>query len=130
MPNVNDLVQSKYLKKSDLGPHLAALLTIKSGEVKNVAPPGAPADNKFTLSFHEIDKTMPLNKTNLFAFSNATGADNTDHWPGKKVVMFWDPSVQFKGSVVGGIRVRAPKAGAVPPPIATVQPDFDDQIPF
>ncbi len=129
MANINDLMQSKYLKKADLGPNLAALFTVKGGELKNVAQENAAPDRKWVVSFVETEKTLPLNKTNLVDFAAAMNSQDTDGWVGKKIVVYFDENVRFKGEKVGAVRVRAPKPGsaaAAPPP----KKELDDDIPF
>ena len=131
MPNVNDLVISKYLKKSDLGPKLKALYTVVGGQLLNVAPENAAPDRKWVVSFKETEKLLPLNKTNLFAFAAAMRNEDTDSWIGKKIVVEYDPNVAFKGKIVGGLRLRAPSTGApvaAPPP--PEEDDLDGEIPF
>jgi len=134
MPDIKDFMTSKYLKKADLGERLQVLLTVKSAEPKNVAPEGQPQDRKLVLAFAETDKTLPLNKTNLIDTADALGSSNTDNWIGKKIVVFFDENVRFKGEKVGGVRVRRPKAGAVPEPVKPVpvieDDPFDDEINF
>lgn len=80
---------------------------------------------------------MVMNSTNLQLAAQALGSDDTDHWIGKQVVLYNDPSVQFQGKLIGGIRIRAPKkrpgTQAVPEPAAvTAAADWEDDsdIPF
>jgi hypothetical protein len=135
MANINDFMTSKYLKKADLGPNGKALFTIKGGEFKNVAQENAAPDRKWILFFQETDKGFPLNKTNLVDCATALNSQDTDGWVGKKIVIYHDDNVRFKGERVGGLRVRAPAPGAAagkaptpPPPPAEDGPD--DEAPF
>lgn len=147
MPRVNEMIESKYLKKEDVGD--GKLMTISGFEKQNVAPQGEPAENKWTVYFDETSKPLVLNTTNLNLLSMICGSDNTDDWVGKKVVLFNDPSVSYGGKLIGGIRVRKPQGRAArandAAPARPAQPthaqvqrdlapagddDFDSDIPF
>jgi hypothetical protein len=145
MPDISSLIQSKYLSKSDLGPRLAALLTIVGGEAKNVAKQGAAPDVKWVLKFKETAKEWPLSNTKLRNVAQITGSQNTDGFVGKQIVVYYDPNVKYMGQIVGGLDVRAPAPRPEAPPQGTVQQQvaaaaaaaapaapapFDDDIPF
>ena len=125
---IGQMMESKFLKKEDV--EQPKLVTIKGFSQANAGRDDAP-DMKWTMSFREFDKPMVMNSTNLQLCAQALGGDETDHWIGKQVVLYNDPSVQFQGKLIGGIRIRAPKkrAAAVPEPAPAVE-DFDDDIPF
>jgi hypothetical protein len=133
MPDITALKKSTFVTKSDLGQN-GSLFTIISCEQVNTAKEGAPPEMKWALNFEEIDKPFILNSTNAQIIAQFTGASNTDNWTGKKVVLFFDPSVSYAGKLVGGIRARAPRS-----PIATaanaskptpVAPAPDEDVPF
>ena len=107
MPNINELKSSKFLKKEDVGEGL--LVTIHSVSKHNVALEGAPDDMKWCVSFEELDKPLVLNSTNAQLIAKITGDENTDGWPGKKIVLYTDDNVSYQGKIVGGIRARAAK---------------------
>lgn len=136
MPRIGEMIESKFLKKEDVGGQRGVLVTISGCQQANVAMPGADPEMKWTLSFQELDKPMVLNSTNIHMCAQACGSDNTDDWMGKKVVLFEDPNVSFGGKLVGGIRLRAPVAQAAPVvPERKAQPrgkfdDIKDDIPF
>jgi hypothetical protein len=77
-----------------------------------VAKEGAPEELRYCLSFHETDKPMVLNNTNGQIIAQITKSEETDAWPGHKIVLYDDPNVSFGGKLVGGIRVRAPRGQA------------------
>jgi len=110
---IGDMKGSKYLKQGDIdGP---ALVTITNVVKKNVAPEGKAEDFKFVMSFAELPKPLVLNTTNISRCNAAFGStDKTPvtEWYGKKIVMYVDPNVEMGGEIVGGIRLRAPKAQA------------------
>lgn len=135
---LDQMIESRYLKQSDFPQ--PALLTIKGVSRVNLAAEDEIPEYKWTLSFVEKDKPMVLNATNLKRAFKAAG-DDTDLWPGKKIVIYVDEEVEYAGKVVGGLRIRAAK-GAQPPakpqPTKDVnselqmaaQDDFSDDVPF
>lgn len=131
MPKTSEMRESKFLKQTDVG--RGALGTIESCVQMNVAKDGAEPEQKWCLTFMEIDKPLVLNSTNIQLCQRICDSDDTDHWIGKRIVLYADPNVSYGGKLVGGIRVRAPKAGAVAPPPQkpVVHEPFDaDDIPF
>jgi hypothetical protein len=132
---IGQMMDSKFLKKEDVEP--PKLVTIRGFSQQNAGRDDAP-EMKWTMSFIELQKPMVMNSTNLQLCAQALGSDDTDHWIGKQVVLYNDPSVQFQGKLIGGIRIRAPKmrpatgataTAAQPQPVATAE-EFDDDIPF
>ena len=96
--------ESKFLTKDDVMPPL--LVTMGTVERVNVALPGADEEWKWALHFDELDKPLLLNQTNINLINAATSTDDTDDWVGKKIVLYNDPSIMYKGEVKGGVRVR------------------------
>jgi hypothetical protein len=107
MPSIHDLIPSRYIKKDDLGANEAALCTIRSLTRENVGTQDEPAE-KVVIGLDEFDKSFVANITNVYAIAAIYG-DDYGEWIGKKIVIYFDPSVLFKGKVTGGMRVRAPK---------------------
>ena len=131
MPKTSDMRESKFLKQGDIGK--AVLWTVHGVEKVNVAKEGADPEYKWAMNFDESDKPLVLNSTNIQLCERIFTSDDTDHWLKKKIVLYVDPNISFQGKVVGGIRVRAPKAGSVPPPPPpppVVNELTDDDIPF
>ncbi len=110
--HISGLKQSKFLTRADVG--TGVLVTIKSVFQENVAKEGAPEEHKWCVSFDECDKPMVLNSTNGQIIASITKSEETDEWPGHKIVLYDDPNVSFGGKLVGGIRVRAPKVKTAP----------------
>ena len=126
MPKTHQMKDSKFLKKEDVG--RGTLVTILNVREENVAKQGAAPEMKWVMDFREQDKPLVLNATNIALCEAICGSDDTDDWTGKKIVLYEDPTIAFGGKIVGGIRVRSPKPGAVsnePPP-----PPDDSDIPF
>ena len=140
MPRVHEMLESKFLKKEDVGRGM--LVTIAGVEQRNVAVRDAEPEYKWSVAFQETEKPMVLNSTNIQLIAKITGSDDTDHWVGHKIVLYEDPSVSFGGKLVGGIRVRAPRPEAMarhqaaqpapPPEPVWTEPAgaSDDDIPF
>ena len=121
MAKVNEMLSGKYLGKDDIG--AGALLTIASVSRKNVAREDDEPEHKWVMSFKETDKGLVLNSTNIQLTQQALGSDDTDHWIGRQIVLYTDPTISYAGKVVGGIRVRAPKGRAAQPvPVAPPTP--------
>lgn len=129
MPKTSEMRESKFLKQTDIGG--GALMTVTGCEKHNVAMEGAEPEFKWCLTFAENDKPLVLNSTNIQLCERVFGSDDTDQWVGKKIVLYVDPNVSYAGKIVGGIRVRAPRAGTVPAqPAPAVTALTADDIPF
>lgn len=140
MPRTHEMIESKYLKKEDVG--RGVLATVSRFEQANIGLDGQPDKIRWCMYFQELEKPLILNSTNIQLCELAFGSDNTDDWVGKKIVLYNDPNVSMQGKLVGGIRVRAariapqaPKAAYQPPPSHPPEPassfaDMEDDIPF
>lgn len=116
--HVSGLKQSNFLTRADVGK--GQLVTIRQIFQENVAKAGAPEELKWCMSFDECEKPMVLNTTNANIIAAIVKSEETDEWPGHKIVLYDDPTVSFSGKLVGGIRVRAPRGQAAAP--AQVKP--------
>jgi hypothetical protein len=138
--HVSQLKQSKFLTRADVGKGL--LVTIREIFQENVAKEGAPEELRWCLSFDEAEKPMVLNSTNGQIIAAITKSEDTDRWPGHKIVLYDDPNVSFGGKLVGGIRCRAPrnqpaqaapapvKAAPAPAPVVESAEAGDPEVPF
>jgi len=115
--NINQTREGKFLKKEDCGKGI--LVTIKDSDYVNVAKAGEPEQMKLVVRFEEC-KPLVTNQTNAQIIAVIAQSEETDDWPGTKVVLFHDPNISYAVKVTGGIRARAPKGQA---------PDPDD-VPF
>jgi hypothetical protein len=133
MPNINQMMPSKYLKKEDFP--TPALVTIRSFTHDNVAQQGQPEEKKWVMHFNEFENGMVMNSTNLQLAAQALGSEETDEWVGKQIVVFSDPNVSFGGKLIGGIRIRAVKRRPAAPvqqrpvPARPEPPIQEDDIP-
>src|SRR5687768_1466946 len=116
MPKTSEMRESKFLKQSDIGVGNGSLMTVRSCEPHNVAQEGAEPENKWCLTFQESDKPLVLNNINIQLCEQIFNSDDTDEWVGKKVVVYVDPTVAYKGKITGGLRVRAPRLKAAAKP--------------
>lgn len=107
MPNINDMMPSKYLKKEDVGN--GVLYEIVKVDEQDIGTEETGPDIRWVLIFRETDKPFILNKTNLISVSSILDSSESDDWIGKSVVLYNDPNIQYKGKVTGGIRIRGKK---------------------
>jgi len=107
---------SKWLKAADLEaqPRLVTIETVKLEAVEE----GKPA--KPVIVLRGMTQGLVLNKTNGNALAAFLG-DDTDHWSGKKIVLF-PTQAEFQGKVVDCIRVRAPKPQSPSPAAESPSP--------
>lgn len=132
MPNIGQMIESKYLKQSDVDGEVEVTI-VKVGQL-NVAREDAEPEMKWAARFQEFKKPMVLNSTNLQLLAKACESEESDDWIGKKVVIYADPNVSFGGKLVGGLRVKLPiKAKAARPAGnggGNKFDDMEDDIPF
>lgn len=128
MVSFSSMAESKFLKKEDLNPERGNLVTIQDFKRAKVSDEGDEPEYKFTVKFREFEKPMVLNATNRAILEKTFGSD-TDDCLGKQIVVFIDENISFGGKIVGGIRVRAVKKAAPPPPVQAQGVDESD-IPF
>ncbi len=105
MAKVGEMIESKYLKQSDVD--VEATVTVQKVGKVNIAKEGEEPEMKWLIRFDEFSKPMVLNSTNIKRLAKACQSEDTDEWTGKKVVPYVDPDVEFAGNVVGGLRIRA-----------------------
>ena len=104
MANVNQMIESKYLKQSDVDGEVEVTI-LKVGQL-NVAREDQEPEMKWAIRFQEFKKPMVLNSTNIQLLSKACGSEESDEWVGQKVTIYADPNVSFGGKLVGGLRVK------------------------
>lgn len=112
MPNIDEMMPSKFLKKSDTT-EAGKIVTVQSLSSTNVGSPDKPED-KWTMSFVELDKPLVMNKTNLKRAAVIFNSKQTEDWIGKKVNLYFDPMVEFAGEIKGGLRLKPAEQPAQP----------------
>lgn len=84
------------------------IVTIRKVEVKMIGGAEEEKEEKMTLQFAEVEQGLILNRTNLKTLAGLWG-DETENWLGKKIEIYVDEAIAFRGKVVAGLRVRAPR---------------------
>lgn len=121
--NINDMKESRYVKKEDVGD--GVIVTIAGLTQENLAMENQPPEMKWVMAFRENIKPLVLNSTNAQLCAKALNSPETDDWTGKQVILFNDPNVSFGGKLTGGVRIRKNQQAA-PVPVDA----FDDDVPF
>ena len=131
---------SSFYKASDITSPI--LLTIASISSERLGE-GREAKDKYVASFKEPgSKLLVVSSTKWDAIALIARTDESDDWPGTRIVLYRD-KVTFGGKLVDGIKIRAPKiSSSAPKPILDTPPeaqngsasaiprDFDDEVPF
>lgn len=111
--NIGEIYQSNsdFLKADDIGQNFWTV-SISNVDMKSFDD----GSRKLMVQFHELDKSLVLNKTNADMIGDLYGKD-TDGWFGKQIMLFTAP-VDYQGKKVQAIRVRGPAASmqAAPQP--------------
>ncbi len=107
MAKIGEMLESKYLRQSDIQDEQT--VTIQATKKANVAKEGDEPQYKWLVKFEELSKPLVLNATNIKRMAKSCG-DDTDDWPGKQVVIYVDPDVEYAGNIVGGLRIKSFKA--------------------
>jgi hypothetical protein len=116
------ITTGKYLKREELTED-GDPYKVVAVEQQSVSNPDGSMDEKWVLMLTSL-KPLILNATNIRIAVAAFGTAETDEWIGKTIIAYDDPSIEFGGKVVGGVRLRAvPKKRAVKKVI-------DDDAPF
>ncbi len=133
MANYKSAFPSKYLSAADLD-DATPVVTVKKVVTETVGD-----DQKLVVYFVDKEKGVVLNKTNANSLAELAHSDDTDDWPGTRVMLIV-VKVEYQGKRVPGIRMEAPprvKATkpAVPVHVVTEPEDGgpdegDDPIPF
>lgn len=127
--NINEMKETKYLKKEDVTPD--KLVTIANLVQEDLSMENQPPEMKWVMYFNEnlasdgSNKPIVLNWTNIQLCAIAVGSEDTDTWVNKQIVLFNDPTVSFAGKMTGGIRIRPAKnqQPSGPAPTGDFQPD-------
>ena len=115
--NVNELKKSRFLSKHDLPvPPQGLAVTIENVTLENVAQEGQAVEMRGVMYCHGLPKPMILNTTNGTIISEFLGSEETDHWKGKLVEIYYDTNVMMGPKRTGGIRVRNPVPAQAPMP--------------
>ena len=112
MARIGDMIQSKYLKQSDVPDPV--IVTIQGVKQVNLAREGEREELKWIIKFREFDKCMVLNVTNLRVAAKVLNSEETNDWRGKEIILYTDPNVtNLSGEIVGGLRFRGQEKAPV-----------------
>jgi hypothetical protein len=132
--------KSKYLRATDLDKEKKFKIKSATDEVVGT---GDDKEHRLVIGFTNDERGLVLNRTNLRILREAFG-DVVDSWIGK-VIAVYPTTVDFRGKLVPGLRVRIPPPAAVTSPqpassgaaaappkasAAPADPELDDEIPF
>ena len=99
-PDARAFLGGNYLRKEDL----AGPITVTVEDVRAELIPESPR-KKLVVSFREIPKPLILNKTNTRRFAELFRTTDTAKWRGE-ITLYVEPSVEYAGRLVGGIRIQ------------------------
>lgn len=95
---------SSYLRSSDVThPQTVTVSSVTTEELGR----DDERVEKLVIYFRELDQGVVLGRTTIAQLVNIFGNDDTDTWLGRRVCLYNDPTVLFKGKVTGGLRFRA-----------------------
>jgi hypothetical protein len=122
-----DVFPKTHYNAKDLLSSGPALLTIDYAAMEPVGE-GVNQQEKLVAHFKEPDaKLLVVTSTKFDAIALIAKNDDSDNWPGTKIVLETG-KVSFQGKLVDGISIRAPRktASKKPPPVD--EAEFDDEI--
>lgn len=93
-----DEYYGEFLKAADIQTEIE--VTIKS-----VEPELIDGVDKLVIGFHEMKKSLVVNKTNKDRIKELLGSGETDDWVGKLVTLTTE-LVQYKGEEVPALRIK------------------------
>jgi hypothetical protein len=134
MPNIDELFPSNYLTGEEIKDkgHIPVVID------RVVREDIGDDEQKPVIYFRGARKGLVLNRTNANEIATAYGRDYS-LWPGKRIEVFFDPRVEYKGRRTGGVRVDVPadelakpeQLKSEPKPNSSLQEDgLNDSIPF
>jgi hypothetical protein len=102
---IGDMFPRRYANGDDLQGKATAL-TIERVQQEEMRPGGAAPVKKWVIYFKGAQRGVILSRVLAGQIAEALGDDDTDHWPGKKVVLYPVP-MTVAGRPVTAIRARA-----------------------
>lgn len=117
------MIKSKFWRAGDVQGQAPVVLTI-SQVTEELMGRGGRQEVKCFLWFNEHLKGLQLNKTRVRLLEAAYGPDS-ELWVGRKVRLSFDPTVEFGGRPVGGVRIQT-EPGVVYSAAAGAHPGWGD----
>lgn len=129
MPTIDDMFPKRHLVADDLQGRVWTLEIAGVRQEKLFIPTKNAFEEKWIVQFKGAQKYFILNKTTANQIAEILGTRDADAWTGKKISVYADSNVKFKGQLVTAIRCRKPANGldAAPPPTITGE-DEDDEL--
>jgi len=123
----------KYLKSDSLSEEGSIHKVLSCTEEQLKADDGQ-MERKWILNLSGL-KPLILNATNTRRCVAAFGTAETDDWVGQEIIAYCDPTIEFGGKIIGGVRLRpVPKKQPAKAKVARVASgniaNGDDSIPF
>jgi hypothetical protein len=120
MANYKTAFPSKYLSAADLEDSTPVVV------VKKITSETVGDDSKLVAYFEGKEKGVVLNKTNANSLAELAKSDDTDDWPGTRVMLIV-VKVEYQGKRVPGIRMEAPPRERAGRARASAPPEPDDE---
>jgi hypothetical protein len=90
----------KYFKASSIPEGTNVELTLRSVKLEEV---GMDKESKPVAYFSEDPRGLVLSANKYTALAEANASRDCDTWAGSRVSLTVDPTIKFKGRVVGGV---------------------------
>lgn len=119
---LSEAFPSNFLKADDLGGRNVTV-EIEDASFEEIGQ-GRDKESKIILKFVGKEKKLVCNKTNANTIAKVVGSDDTDDWPGKKIILT-TREVDFQGTPTLAIRVSLQKPGAAAAPAKPEPADQD-----
>ncbi len=82
------------------------IATIDYVAKEKVTGVGGKTEEEVVAHFSDGNKPLILNKTNMKTIQKIYKTPYIEDWKGRKIQIFYDPTVKFGREVVGGLRIR------------------------
>ena len=80
--------------------------TIDFVRKEKVVGVGGKTEEEVVAHFSDGNKPLILNKTNMKTIQKISKTPYIEDWKGRKIQIYYDPTVKFGREVVGGLRIR------------------------
>jgi hypothetical protein len=97
---------SNFVKTKDVTKPVVVTITTVETQTFEDKEKGTSRDSLVVYT-KELEQGVVLCKASIMQLMELCGSDETDEWVGKKVTLFADPTVQYMGKRIGGIRFKA-----------------------
>lgn len=101
MPNVNEFLQFKYVRREDIKDKIFLL------KIKGVAVERFGGDDRLVVYFESARKGIVLDRETILALGRDLG-EHTDAWSGAEVEVLVERKFRRDGSSFDGVTVRKP----------------------